>query len=100
MMGRHRLTRGVHDYIFIRAFPKENLIIPYYMISSWLLHLLDRLGHYVVHPGAIAKILMISNNIMSLDYTYAKRRFKNPPDIFCQISHISRLISWVPSILS
>ena len=37
---------------------------------------------------------------MTLDYNYPKRRIKNPPDISYQISHISRLIVWIPSRLS
>ena len=99
-MGRHRLTREGNYSLCIRALPKENLILTHYMLSAWWLYLLDRLGHYVIHPGAIAQIIMISNNIMTLGYTYAKRRLKKPLDIFCQIEHISRLMAWIPSILS
>ena len=99
-MGRHRRTREGHDSLCIRAFPKENLILTHDMIIAWCLHLLYGLGHYVMHPGAVAQILMMTNNIMTLGYTYSKHKLKNPPDIFCQIAHISRLIAWIPSILS
>ena len=48
------------------------------MLSAWWLHLLDRLRHYVIRPIAMAQILMMTNNIMYLCYTYAKRRIKKP----------------------
>ena len=70
------------------------------MLSVWWLHILDGLGHYVTLLGGIAHIIMMTNNIMDLGYTYAKLRLKNPPDNFCQIAHISQLIAWIPSRLS
>ena len=56
------------------------------------------LGNYVIHPGAVEKILVMNNKIMTLGYTYAKCRLKNPPMIFYEIAHIGKLISWTPSI--
>ena len=53
------------------------------MISALWLRLLDGLEHYVILPGAVANILLMTNNIMDLGYTYSKRRIKNPPDVFC-----------------
>ena len=96
LMGRHRRTGEGHDSLCIRAFPKENLVLTQYMISTWWLHLLDRLVHYTIRPGEIAQILIMNNNTTNLGYTYAKCRINNPPDIFCQISYISRLIAWIP----
>ena len=48
------------------------------MISVWRMHLMDGLGHYVIHTGRIEKFLVITNNIMNLSYTYAERRIKKP----------------------
>ena len=70
------------------------------MLSAWCLHLLDILGHYNTCPGAIVQIIMITNTIMTLGYTYYKCRLKNPPNIFFQIAHISRIIAWIPLGLS
>ena len=70
------------------------------MLIPWWLHLLDRLGHYVIRPRAIAQILMITNNVMTLGYIYAKCSLNTPLKIFCQIEHISQLISWISSRLS
>ena len=70
------------------------------MLSAWWLHLLDGIGQYVIRPGETAHIIMMTNNIMALGYTYNKCRLKNLPNIFCKISHIRQLIAWVPSILS
>ena len=70
-----------------------------YIISVWLLHLLDRLLHYVIVPGEIEEVLVISNNIMTLGYTYSKLRFKIHPEIVYKLTHISRLISWTPKRL-
>ena len=44
------------------------------MLSAWWLHLLDRLGHYNTCPGAIVQIIMTTNTIMTLGYTYSKCR--------------------------
>ena len=54
----------------------------HYILSAWWFNLLDGLGHYAIHPGAVARIRVMINNITTLGYTYAKRRLKNPPDIF------------------
>ena len=65
-MGINRRTREVHESLCIRAVTKENLIITHYILSVWCLHLLDRLGNYVIILEEIAQILMITNNIMIL----------------------------------
>ena len=70
------------------------------MLSAWWLHHMDGLGKYVILPGSIAHILMIPKNLMTLSYTYSKRRLKNPPNISCKIAHIGQLIAWLSSILS
>ena len=100
LMVRHRRTRERHESICIRAFPKENLILTHYMLSTWWLHLLNGLGQYVIFPGSISHILMMTNNVIALGYTYVKCRLNNPPNIFCQIALISRIIVWIPSRLS
>ena len=41
----------------------------HYMLSVWWLHLLYGLGHYIIHPGEVAQIMVSTNNIMTLGYT-------------------------------
>ena len=94
-MGGHICTRKVHDSLCLRSFPKENIILTNYMLSAWWLHLLDRLGHYIIHPGEVAHIMVIKNNIMDLGYTYAKRSLNDPLDIFFKIAHIGPLIACI-----
>ena len=48
------------------------------MLRTWWLHILDGLGHYVISLGEIAQIIMMTNNIKTLGYTYAKHRIKSP----------------------
>ena len=81
-MGRHIRTREVDDSLCIRSFPNQNLILTHYIISAWLFHLLYGLGKYIIRPGSFAQVLVIINNIMTVGYTYAKRRINNPPDLF------------------
>ena len=69
-MSRHRCTREGHDYLCIRTFIKENLIIMHYMLRAWWLNFLDGIGHYVIRPREIAHTLMMTNNIMNFGYTY------------------------------
>ena len=60
---------------------------------------MEGLGHCVIRRGAVADILVMTNNIIILGYTYAKRRLKKPADFFCKIAHIGRLLSYIPSRL-
>ena len=70
------------------------------MLSAWLLHLLDGLGHYVILPGAIEQVLVTTKNITTLGYTYSKLRLKKHPGIFYKLTHTGRLIAWTPLILA
>ena len=56
LIVRHRQKREVHDSLFVRAFPKHNIILAYYMLITWWLHLMYVLGHYVIHTGVIEQI--------------------------------------------
>ena len=70
IMGGCRFTREVGDSLRLQTFPKKNLILPQYIISAWWFHLLYGLGNYFICPGAIEKVLVTTNNIMTLGYTY------------------------------
>ena len=100
LMDRNRRTREGYAYICLRDFPKENLAPTHFMLSTWWFHLLERIGHYVIHPGEIEQVLVMTNNIATLGYTYAKRRLNNPSDIFYKLSHTVQLIVWIPSRLA
>ena len=93
LIGGHRRTRERYESLLLRSFPTENLILTHYMLSAWWLHIMNGLGNYVIRPGEIEQVLVMNNNITKLGYTYAKRRIKNPPDIFCKISHTNGLIA-------
>ena len=99
-MGIQRRTREGYESLCLRAFPKENIILKHYMIIAWWLYLLDILGHYIILVGSAAQIMVMTNNITSLGYTYSKCRLNNPPDIFYEIAHIYRLVEWIPSMLA
>ena len=95
-MGGHRHTKEGNDSLCLRSLPKYNLIFMHYMLSAWWLHLLDSIVKYIIRPLSVVQILVMTNN-MTLGYTYAKRRIKKTPDIFCKIAYIGRLIAWTPS---
>ena len=82
MIGGHRQTRDEDNSLCLKTFSKENLIFTHYMISAWWLHIIYGLVHYVIRPRAIEQVMVITNNIMTLGFTYAKRRLKKPPVIF------------------
>ena len=48
---------------------------------------MDGLVNYVTRKGAIRKVLMMTNNLMTLDYNYNKHRLKSPPEIFYTLTH-------------
>ena len=64
-MGVCRRTSEGDYSLCLRDFPNYNSILTHYLISAWLLHLLDILGNYVILPGAVEKVLVITNNIMT-----------------------------------
>ena len=76
LMGGHRCTREVDYSLCLRAFPNDNLILMYYILSAWWLYLLGRQVHHIILPGEVLQILVMTNNIMNLGYTYANRRQK------------------------
>ena len=65
----------------------------HYMISVRWLHLLDRLGHYIIQTGAIEQVLVMARNLMTFGYTTDKFRFNTPLDIVYTLTHIGRLAS-------
>ena len=92
--------REVDDSQHLREFSNKKFILTNYIISSCWLHLLYGLGNYVILPGEIEQVLVMTNNIMTLGYTYAKLRLNNTPDIIYKLTHIGHLITWTPSRLS
>ena len=71
-----------------------------YILSTWWLHLLYGLVNCVVRPGEIEEFMLMTNNTMTLGYTYVKLRLKKPPDIFYKLTHNVRIIAWITSRLS
>ena len=70
------------------------------MISSLWLHLVDVLENYVIYPVEIDQVLVMTNNITTLVYTYAKLRLKKPPENFHKLSHTGRIITCITSSLA
>ena len=50
----------------------------HYTLRTWWLHLLDGLGQYIILLGEVTHILVMTNNITTLGYTYNKRSIKKP----------------------
>ena len=99
-MGGFRRTREVDDSQKLRALTEKNLILTHYMINTWWLQLLDGLRRYVIRPGSIKQVLLMTNNIMTLGYTSTKIRLNNTPDIVYRHTNISLIIAWTPSRLA
>ena len=99
-MGGYRRTREGDESLCIREFPRNNLILTHYMLITWWFHIIVGLGHYVIYLGEIDHVLVTTNNIMNLSYTYAKHTLKNPPGIFYKIAHTGQLMAWIPSRLA
>ena len=95
-----RHMKEVDDSLCIIYFLVKNLILTHYMFSVWWLHLLYGLGDYVIHPGAIEQVMVMTNNIITLGYNYSKGRINNPPNIFYKLTHTVQLIVWIPSRLA
>ena len=79
------------DHLHLKVFPKKYFIPAHCIISSWWTHLLEGFGHYVIQPRAIQWLMVTTNNIMNMGYTYAITRLKNTPDIILTITHFRSL---------
>ena len=66
LMGVHRSTIKGYKSLCLRAVLKESLTLMNYMLRAWWLRLICGLEKYVIRPGAVAQILVITNNIMTL----------------------------------
>ena len=53
----------------LNVFPKEYLIIVYYILRAWWIQLMDVLVHYFICTGVIEQVLVMNNNLMTLVYT-------------------------------
>ena len=95
----HICTREVDYYLHLRAFHKYNIIPTLYMLSVWWLHIMGGLVHYVIRPGEVAQILMMTKNIATLGYTYVNHRINISPDLLYKLTHTGRIIAWIPSTL-
>ena len=50
---------------------------------------LNGLGHYIIGPGAMGQLLVMTTNLTNPGYTYANRRIKKPPDILGIIQRLT-----------
>ena len=96
-MGSHQCMREGDEPHHIRVFPKQNLILRYYMLRIWWINLLQGMVYYAILTGAIEKVLLMNTNHINLAYTYDSRRIKNPTDIVFTLTHFGRLTAWTPS---
>ena len=62
--------REIYGSVCLRALPKDTLTHIHYMLSAGL-HLMNGLGQYFIHPGAYAQIMVMTNNLVTLCYTYS-----------------------------
>ena len=100
IMHRLRCKREGYKPQKLRVYPNQNIIILHYILRLRWIHLLIGSGNYVIQPGAIEQILVMTTKLTTLSYSYNICRIKNPPIIFFTINHFRRLITWVPSRLA
>ena len=64
------------------------------MISVWWIHLIIVSGNYVIQPGAIEQVTVMTNKRITMEYIYARFRIKKPPNIVSNLksNRIFRLI--------
>ena len=89
LMGRCRRKRWIYSHPCLEASPKENLILTHYMLTAWWIKCLDGLGNYIIFPGSMEQLLVMTTNLNTLGYTYATRRLKKPPDILGILQRIT-----------
>ena len=81
-------TRLVVVYQCLKYFPKQNLILAHYMIRSWWIQLIVGLLHYAILPRSSEQVVVITNILMDLGYTYNRSSLNNLPYIFISIINL------------
>ena len=57
LIGGCSRTREGYDYKNLRDFPEKNPLLKHYIINTWWLNLLGRLGHSLILPGPIKRVI-------------------------------------------
>ena len=98
MSGRQCNKEG-DEHQCLKIFPNQDLFLIHYVLSTWQTYLLTGLGHYIIRPRAIEHMILMTTNLMTLGYIYARRRLKNLPNIIFTVKLFLRRIIWTLSRL-
>ena len=77
-MGRCRRKRDIDSPPWVEAFHKKNLILTHCMLTAWWLNILDGLGNYIILPGEMEQLLVMTIYLATLGYANAACRLNNP----------------------
>ena len=91
-MGGIRHKRKKTPPSCLETLPKENIILTQYIITARWLIFLDRIGHYIILPGKMDQLLVITINLNTPGYNYASRRLKKPTEILGIIQRLNHLL--------
>ena len=99
-IGRIPTNRGVDVSLWPKSFPEQHLVLTHYMLSLWWMNFLTGLVHYLIQPGAVDQVMVMTTSLVDMSYTYTICRMKKTPDIIVSTINLVWLSTWTTSIIS
>ena len=79
-MGRCQFKREGNNFQYPKDLPKQYLTLTHCVLSVWWMNLMAVLGNYVIRPGEVYKVMMMTTSYTDLGYNYDRQRLKNLPE--------------------
>ena len=99
-MGGFQCTREVDVSQWPKYFPEQHLVLTHYMLSLWWMNFLTGLVHYLIQPGAVDQVMVMTTSLVDMSYTYTICRMKKTPDIIVSTINLVWLSTWTTSSIS
>ena len=81
LMGGCQHTREVYVHHWSKYLPKQYIVLTQYMLSLWWINFLTGLGQYLIQPGTVDQLMVMTTRLVDVGYTYSGYRLKKTPDI-------------------
>ena len=100
LMGGCQHTREVDVSHWPKYFPDKYLVLTHYMLSLWWTDFLTGLGQYLIQPGEVDQVMLMTTILVDIGYNYSRYRHNNTPDIIFLVFNLVWLSTWTTSIIS
>ena len=81
LMGVFQRMREVDVSQRTKDLPEQHLILTQYILILWWMNFLTVLVHYLIQPWEVDQLMVMTNSLVDLGYTYSRYMMKKTPDI-------------------